>query len=497
MSIKLVIGGCVLNVISAYAPQAGLDEEVKRRFWEGLDELVSSIPHSEKLVVGGDFNGHIGATAGGYGEVHGGFGLGVRNGGGTSLLDFARAFELLIANSSFPKRDEHLVTFKSSAARTQIDYLLLRRSDEGCARTARHQGDWWWNDVVQGKVEAKKAAFAKLVGSTNEDERRVNRESYKVARKEAKLVVTEAKNAAFGRMYEELGEKGGDMKLFRLAKVRERKARDLDQVRCIKDEDGRVLMGESQVKQRWQSYSRDLLNEEGDRDIELGELGHSKCHRDLGYCRRIRVEEVVGALRRISRGRTTGPDEIPVEFWKCVGRTGVEWLSRLFNVIFRTKRSGGGVQCHTMKVWERVVEARVRGMTSISVNQFGFMPVRSTTEAIHLVRRLVEQFGDKKEDLHMVFIDLEKAYDKVPREVLWRCLEAKSVPEAYIRAIKDMYDGAKTRVRTVGGDSDHFPVVMGLHQGSALSPFLFALVMDALTRHIQGMCHGVCYLLMT
>nr|XP_033508401.1 uncharacterized protein LOC117273352 isoform X1 [Nicotiana tomentosiformis] len=48
-----------------------------------------------------------------------------------------------------------------------------------------------------------------------------------------------------------------------------------------------------------------------------------------------------------------------------------------------------------------------------------------------------------------------------------------------------MYDGAKTRIRTMGGDSEHFPVVMGLHQGSALRPFLFALVMDALTHHIQ------------
>ncbi|XP_019238971.1 PREDICTED: craniofacial development protein 2-like [Nicotiana attenuata] len=137
MIIKLVIGECTLNVVSAYPPHASPDEEVKRHFWEGLDEIVRQVSPAEKLFIEGDFNGYIGSTTGGYGEVHGGFGFGEMNGGGTSLLDFAKAFGLVIENSTFPKRDEHLVTFRNAVAKTQIDYLLLRRCDRGLCKDCK------------------------------------------------------------------------------------------------------------------------------------------------------------------------------------------------------------------------------------------------------------------------------------------------------------------------------------------------------------------------
>ncbi|KAF3642569.1 putative nogo-B receptor-like isoform X1 [Capsicum annuum] len=194
-----------------------------------------------------------------------------------------------------------------------------------------------------------------------------------------------------------------------------------------------------------------LLNDEGDGDIVLGELEYFGECRDFGYCRRFKVEEVSGAIRTMRRGRAMGPDEIPVDFWKFSGESGLRWLTNLFNNIFKAakmpkawrwntmiplfKNKGDIQSCnnywgiellsHMMKIWERVVDRRLRKIVSISENQFVFMPGRSTTEAIHLVRRLVEQYRERKRDLHMVFIDLEKAYDKVPREVLWRCLEGQ------------------------------------------------------------------------
>jgi len=71
-----------------------------------------------------------------------------------------------------------------------------------------------------------------------------------------------------------------------------------------------------------------------------------------------------------------------------------------------------------MKLWERVIEKRLRRDISILKNHFGFMLGRSTIEAIYLIRRLVKLYKDKKKDHCMMFIILDKMYDRVPYEIM-------------------------------------------------------------------------------
>ena len=98
----------------------------------------------------------------------------------------------------------------------------------------------------------------------------------------------------------------------------------------------------------------------------------------------------------------------------------------------------------------------------------------------------MERFREQKKDLHLVFIDLKKAYDKIPRNIMWWASDKHKVPSKYVILIKDMYNNVVTSVRTSDGDTDYFPIKIGHYQGSALSPYLFASVMDEVTRNIQG-----------
>ncbi len=86
----------------------------------------------------------------------------------------------------------------------------------------------------------------------------------------------------------------------------------------------------------------------------------------------------------------------------------------------------------------------------------------------------------------MGFVDLEMAFDCVPRVVLWGVLWEYGVRSQLLRAVQSLYDRSRSLVCIAGSKSDLFPVYVGLRQGCPLSPVLFIIFMDIIFRRSQG-----------
>ena len=273
-----------------------------------------------------------------------------------------------------------------------------------------------------------------------------------------------ARAEAASELYEELETVEGQKKIYRIAKYRNKATKDISHVKQMKDGSGAVLRDEERVRGRWKEYFENLLNEEYPREQ------HQNGTQDQGLTMGVTRAEVESALKKMKNNKAKGPDEIPVEAWRALEGEGVdllwdliikieeqehmsdEWRESVLVPIYKEK--GDVQECqnyrgikllsHTMKIWERIADKMVRGEVEVAEEQFGFMPGRGTTNAIFILRQMAEKYREKGRDLHMVFVDLEKAYDMVPREKLWRCLREKMVPEKYFRLIKEMYRDVKS-----------------------------------------------------
>ena len=277
-------------------------------------------------------------------------------------------------------------------------------------------------------------------------------------------------------------------------------ATDIGRVTAVKEKDGTLLTGDDEDKSRWLGYFDDLLNIENEREDSEGIL------QVQGQLEEIYLEEVIAQMGKMKKNKACGPDCLHL----ALGDEGAIWMTGVLNEATRKgipeewrtstitpiyKQKGDTLECnnfrgitllsHTLKLWERVVESRLRKMVNISERQYEFQPGKLTFQPLFCLRMLQEKHREFGKELYAVFVDLEKAYDRVPRELIWYSLRRKGVPEAYINIIRDMYAGCKTSVMTSAGMTKGIEIEVGIHQGSALSPLLFVIIIDVITEEIE------------
>jgi len=160
---------------------------------------------------------------------------------------------------------------------------------------------------------------------------RVSFERYKLAKKKAKKAVQNARAKVYREVYEKLNTKEVEKDIYRITRIRERKTKDLCTVRCVKDEDQKVLVRDEEIKERCRKYFDTLFN--GSSTQDLGELTIQYQDMNRNYMRIINEFEIKEVLKRIKSRKVVGPDGIPIEVWRYLGEMGGRWLTNLFNKI--------------------------------------------------------------------------------------------------------------------------------------------------------------------
>ena len=137
-----------------------------------------------------------------------------------------------------------------------------------------------------------------------------------------------------------------------------------------------------------------------------------------------------------------------------------------------------------LKLLERVLEARIRRRVECDFGEEhqGFMKGRGTADGMYILRQMVEKRLEVQGSMALGFVDLEKAFDPVPREMVMATLRWMGIPEAEVRMVEGTYEKTTARVVEAEGASEEFEVKIGLRQGSVLSPLLFIAVLDLISR---------------
>lgn len=302
----------------------------------------------------------------------------------------------------------------------------------------------------------------------------------------------------------------GNQKLFYKILKTLRKGKE-NKSQYITSKDGRTLSEKVDIMKRWKEYFVELLNAEQTDNQNKEEEDTERVEEDNEQEEEFSPNEIIEAIKMLKRGKAAGHDGITSEMLKLLGTNGIEMITTLMNkiseestiptewelgIILPIHKKGNKRDCNNYrgvtllsnvsKIYERLLDNRLKTKieSQLEESQSGFRKGRGIQDHIFTIKQLIEKHFNN--DIYVAFIDLQKAFDSVPRELIWDSLKRRGIKNRLRKNIASLYKNTRNYVRTNNTESEEFVTKEGVRQGGVLSPTLFNIILDDVTKEVKS-----------
>ena len=378
----------------------------------------------------------------------------------------------------------------------------LREAGEKVLGFRRKKKEEWIKEETWKKIDERKQTKEKINNTRSERLKEKHRSFYSELNKQVKRMTRADKKDYIEKLADEAEEAAGrnDLKtLYKIDKQLNNGFKNCDVP--MKNKNGMVIEKEAEKLQRWKEHFESVLNRPDPPHLAAIQLADT----DLDICTDPpSLEEVTAAIKAMKSGKAPGADGVTAEMLKADVNVMAPILTESFKqiweegqipeawktgLIFKLPKKGDLGDCNnwrgitllslTSKVFSRIVFSRLIVLEKdLRPQQAGFRPGRSCSDHIFTLRQILEQSKEWNTPLYINFIDLEKAFDSIHRESLWKILRHYGVPAKLVQVVAMLYSDFKSQVICDSELTEAFNVSTGVKQGCILSPFLFILAMD-------------------
>nr|KAG5692410.1 hypothetical protein BaRGS_032463 [Batillaria attramentaria] len=485
--------GRKVTIVQCYAPTNVADEEEKENFYEQLQAVLDKAPRRDLKILMGDLNAKVGTDNTDRELIMGKHGTGTQNENGELFTEFCTTNDLVIGGtiSAQDHPQNHLditgrknsIKIKLKAYRDQADrpsHKYNVHSPEGerqdnafrstcrevLGKKTRQHKEWLTSDTWDLITERKR--LKDLINHTDDqDHKRDLQAQYWDVNRQVKRSARNDKRNFINDLTEEAETAAGQRNMKRLYEItRTLSGKNNNPTRPVKDKNGQIITKEEDQRTRWAEHFKENAQQASTTSPTRHTTGspatrhqHQPPYQDRDH----------QSHQVLKSGKAAGPDGIPPEALKADIQTSTDMLHPLLRKIWESEsvpqdwkkghlvklpKKGDLSSCSNWrgimllsipgKVLTRIILERLKTALdkTLREEQAGFRNDRSCTDHIATMRIIIEQSLEWQTPLYSTFVDFQKAFDSVDREVIWKLMSHHGFPPKFVNIIRQLYEDA-------------------------------------------------------